>query len=170
MATSTVLSSGQTNRDAAPRVLNQGAASGGILRVAMGSGFVTTGDVSPSTYNFCPVPSNAVISSLRLFFEGTGGTTTAAHFGVWSTTQDGGGVVDNDFFATAVSLASAVNGTEIAYEAAVSGTSAFNGAEKRLWERLGLSNDPGCFYDIKAILKNTSDNSGTLGVICNYSI
>lgn len=169
MATITKQSSALANRDASPRVLNNPGSSGGVMRVGMGSGFVTTGDNSPSTYAFCEVPSNAYISSLRLMWDGTGGTTTACHVGVWSVTADGGGAVSNAFFATAQTLSAALISTEVVHEAGVSGTSGINGMEKPLWQQLGLAADPGCHYDIKAILANTADNSGTLGAVVYYS-
>ena len=168
MATVSRLSGPLTNRDASPRVLNDGNVDGGYVRESAGFCFVTTGDNSPSTYKFCQVPSSARISSLKTFWEGTGGTTTAAHFGLWSTTAAGGGVVDIDFFGSAVSMAAAINGTELVHEAAVSGTSAVNGMEKALWEQLGLTNDPNVMYDVGAILANTADNSGSLGMLVRY--
>lgn len=170
MATVSKLSLALTNRDATPRVLNGAYLEGGMVRECAGQAFVTTGDNSPSTYKFCSVPSNARVSSIKIFWEGTGGTTTAAHFGVWSVTQQGGGAINNALFATAVSMSAAIVGTDVVHEAAVSGTSAVNGMEKRLWEVLGLASDPGTHYDIGAILANTADNSGSLGALVRYSI
>lgn len=169
MATVSRLSAQQTNRDASPRILNNGGGAGGYARAAGGGCNIATGDNSPSKYNFFQLPSNAVLSSLRVFWNGTGGTTTAFHLGLYSTTEQGGGVIDEDLFATAINLASAVNGTDIVCEAGVSGTTSGLVLEKPLWERLGLSADPQTFYDVKAVLSAVADNAGQLGIGAIFS-
>lgn len=168
MATVTKQSLALTNRDAIPRVLNGAFLEGANVRQFVGVCSVTTGDQSPSTYAFGEVPSNALVSSIKMFFDGTGGTTTAIHVGIFSTTAQGGGAISNALFATSVSLASAFTATELVHEAAVAGTSGLSGMEKRLWEVAGLASDPNTTYDIKAILSVIADNGGNLGAVIQY--
>jgi hypothetical protein len=48
------------------------------------------------------------------------------------------------------------------------GTSAAN-SEKRVWELLGLSSDPGKMYDIVLKLSGAADGSGNVFVECFYT-
>lgn len=170
MATVTKKSLAITNRDAAPRVLNGSYIDGGEVRECAGFCSVTITDVSPSKYLFGQVPSNARISSIRASWDGSGGTTTAFHLGVQSTTANGGGSVSEALFATTVSLASAFTASEIAHEAGVAGLSGYSGCEKRLWEVLGLAADPNTMYDVAAIMSGAADNAGNLAIKIRYVV
>lgn len=170
MATVTKKSLAITNRDAAPRVLNGSYIDGGEVRECAGFCSVTITDVSPSKYVFAQIPSNARVTSIRAFWDGSGGTTTAIHIGVQSTTQAGGGSVSESLFATTVSLASAFTASELVHEAAVAGTSGISGSEKRLWEVLGLANDPNVMYDLVALMSGAADNAGNLGIKVRYVV
>lgn len=147
MARSDLKSGSITNRDATPKVKNNAITEGGILREY--SGVLTPGssDNTHSTYRFCQIPSNCRVSQILLFCDDVG-TSAAMHFGLYRTTDDGGAIVDVDLFATSVSLATALNGTDITHEANVAGTSGLGGLDKPLWQVLGLSADPGIMYDV----------------------
>lgn len=119
---------------------------------------VTNGDSIGSKYILASVPSSACGSSLTKLSDAI--TSAAADFGLYRTTQDGGAVVDADFFGSAVSLASAdTTGTNILHESGVVDISKF---DQPLWQILGLTADPGLMYDVVATLTAAATATGTL--------
>ena len=165
MAIVTVKSGPITNRDATPSVKNNPAIDGGVVRGACATVEVTTGDSSTSKYILCQLPSNARVKSLKIFSDDLG-TATAADFGLYRNSADGGSVVDADFFKAAQSLnAGALNGTEIANAATPTNA---DDVEKMVWQQLGLSSDPCVVYDVVATLTADSDTGGTLSIDLMY--
>lgn len=149
-----------TNRDAIPAVLNT-ASNGPVNRAFSSVGLVTavaTTDVSTDVYRIMEVPTNCRVSSVRLWCAALAGSS-AADVGVYRNTRDGGAVVDADFFASAQSLASAVNGTEISNE---SGVYTLAKREQPLWQAVGLSADPGGTFDICFTLTATVNTGGAV--------
>lgn len=156
-----------TNRDATPRVVNNAPAAGGMLRGFTGTLETVSGDDIASVYRFGQVPSNAIMMSLRVYSDDVG-TTTIADFGLYQTTDNGGAVVDADFFASAVSLKDgALNGTDILHESAVFDP---DDVEKPLWSALGLSSDPCIMYDVAATLTAAADAAATVSLKGSYAI
>lgn len=154
-----------TNRDAVPSVKNNSQVDGGVLQSAIATIETVNGDSIGSTYDMVQVPSNAVIKQVLLYSDDIG-TTTIADFGIYQTTENGGAVVDADFFASAVSLKDgALNGTDITHESAVFG---LEDAEKPLWQALGLTSDPCRMYDIVATLTAAADAAGTITLKVSY--
>lgn len=167
MAVVTVKSAAITNRDATPRVANNSIVEAGILRESIGSVVVTTGNTSTSQYRFCQIPSNARISQVFLQSDDMG-TATVADFGLYDTTDNGGAVVDADFFGSAVSLKDgALNHSAIEHESAVIDVPE---AEQMIWQLLGLSADPKKFYDVVATLTADSDAGGDMALKVQYVI
>jgi hypothetical protein len=148
------------NRDAIPSVLNN--ASNGPVNRAFSSvglvGAVLTVDVIGNVYRMMEVPTNCRVSSVRLWCTALGGST-AADVGVYRNTRDGGAVVDADLFASAQSLVSAVNGTEISNESTVYTLAR---REQPLWQAAGLASDPGGTFDICCTLTAAVTASGTV--------
>lgn len=170
MSVVTVKSGAITNRDATPRVKNNPILDGGMLRESVGKVEITTGDTSTSTYILCQIPSNCRVSQILLYSDDCG-SNTLADFGIYQTTENGGAVVDQDLFASSVSLKDgALNGSDITHEAAQSGTSDIDGVEKFLWQELGLTSDPKRMYDVVATLVVTADVGGTLMVKVRYVV
>lgn len=166
MAVVTVKSTQITNRDATPRVLNNGRTTGGMVRHARGAAPITNGDSIASKYIMCSIPSRAVPISARISSPDIG-TTTAADLGLYRTTADGGAVVDADFFKAAVVL----NAGAIAKSEQVNGNLAtLANAEKAIWELLGLTSDPGVDYDVVLTLTAAADATGTPMVEIDYTI
>jgi hypothetical protein len=64
--------------------------------VAVATAAITSGDDIASTYRMFRVPSNAVMTDLKIYSPDIG-TTTIADIGLYAA--DGGAVVDADFFA-----------------------------------------------------------------------
>lgn len=168
MAVVIVKSTGITNRDASPRVIDNPGAWQGSMRGFAGQVTVTSGDSIGSTYILGKVPSNAVLHSLRLTSDDMG-TTTTAKFGVYDTTANGGAAVSAALFAaTKVLNAGALVSVDILHDAL--GSNPVTNAEKRLWEILGLSVDPVKDYDIVATLDGACDGTGNMALKCTYAI
>lgn len=169
MATANVLSTIITNRDAVPRVLNNSSIDGGIAKRSVAVVEMVTTQDAGSTYRLFRVPSAARIESIVAFWDDMG-TAGAIDVGVYQTTENGGAVVDADFFASAVVLTTAnTSGTNVTHEAGT--TYDIDDAEKPLWSALGLSTDPMRDYDIVATSTTApADQGGTLTVKLAYVV
>ena len=166
MAVVALKSSLVTNADAVPAVLNNPRVDGGFERAKVATIAITSGDNTASTYRMFRLPSNAVVTDLRIYSPDIG-TTTIADIGLYRTAKDGGAVQDADFFASALSLKDgALNGVDVLHEAAVF-TIANSG--KELWDALGLTSDPSVFYDVALTLTADADATGTVKLIGRYT-
>ena len=166
MAVVAVKSTLITNADATPAVLNSPRVDGGFERIEVATAAITSGDSIASTYRMFRVPSNAVMTDLRIYSPDIG-TTTISDIGLYRTAKDGGAVQDADFFASALSLKDgALNGTDVLHEAAVF---TIDNSGKELWEALGLTSDPAVFYDVAFTLTAAADATGTVKLIGRYT-
>ena len=166
MAVVAVKSTLVTNADALPAVLNNPRVDGGFERIEVATVAITSGDDIASTYRMFRVPSNAVMTDLRIYSPDIG-TTTISDIGLYRTAKDGGAVQDADFFASALSLKDgALNGADVLHEAAVF-TIANSG--KELWDALGLTSDPSVFYDVAFTLTAAADATATVKLIGRYT-
>jgi len=153
-----------TNADATPVVFNSPRVDGGFERIEVSTIAITNGDNTASTYRMFRLPSNAVVTDLRIYSPDIG-TTTIADIGLYAA--DGGAVVDADFFASALSLKDgALNGTDVLHESAVFSIA---NSGKELWDALGLTSDPGVFYDVALTLTADADATGTVKLIGRYA-
>lgn len=170
MATVSVSSTQITNRDSSPRVRSNSRISRGPILCSMGVCATTAADDIGSKYKLCSVPSNARIAQVLLSCTSLG-TAGAANIGIWRTTDDGGAVVDADFFGSAVVLTSALSNSDITTEAngASSAHSKAN-MEKPLWEALGLSADPKIDYDVVAQLSAATVDAGAIALQVMYQL
>lgn len=167
MAVVTTKSTQITNRDAIPRVLSNGRVDGGRVQHARGVCAIANGDSVASKFIFCTIPSNAVPVSVRISAPDIG-TTTAGDVGLYRTTDDGGAVVDADFFASAQALnAGPYLKTELLYE---SGVVTHANGEKALWELLGLTSDPNREYDVVLTLTGAADGAGSVVLEVDYTL
>jgi len=149
MATVHLKSVAITNATATPRVLNNANLDGGVLRAA--SGFVTgtAADSVGSTYRYCRVPSCARIQSV-VYASAAAGATGQVDIGIYQTAENGGAVVDADFFASALDPGGgAIAPTDVTHE---SGQYALTESNMPLWQALGLTSDPCRDYDVAATL------------------
>lgn len=148
-----------TNRDAVPRVPVDARIQGGMERHARGVIAFANGDSIASIARMFSIPSNAIPISVRVSCPDIG-TTLAVDIGLYRTTQDGGAVVDADFFGSAVSLSGgALNKSDITFE---SGVITLANAEKPIWQLLGLASDPGVNYDVCLTATAASDAAGSV--------
>lgn len=162
MAVVALKSTAVTNATTTPRVQNPvGVENGQVVRV-QGFAVIANGDSVGSTYRIGKIRSADYVDQIRVYAPDIG-TTTAGDLGLYDllTASNGGSVVDVDFFASALSLnAGALNGSDITFEAAAAGGLITNG-EKRVWEALGLTSDPGKEYDVTLTLTGAADAAGT---------
>lgn len=152
-----------TNRDATPNVLNKAFLARGRVHRAQAIVTSVNGDSIASVYRFVSIKSNDLVSRVELINASCGAACTA-DFGLYRNTVDGGAVVDADFFATAVDLNTAhLAPLDITLEAAAGPSTAAN-REKRVWEALGLTTDPGVEYDVCATLTAAAAAAGAICV------
>jgi hypothetical protein len=153
-----------TNADEVPAVLNNPRVDGGFERAKIATVAVTNGDSIASTYRLFRVPSNAVMTDLRVYCPAI--TTAATNIGVYRTEKDGSAVVDADLFTSAQALTSALNGVDVLHESAVFSLA---NSGKELWDALGLTSDPSVFYDVTMTLTAAAGATGTVKVIGRYT-
>lgn len=164
MAVVAVKSTLITNADATPVVLNSPRVDGAFEHVKVATAAITDTDSIASTYRMFRVPSNAVMTDLRIYSPDIG-TTTISDIGLYAA--DGGAVVDADFFASALSLKDgALNGVDVLHESAVFSIA---NSGKELWDALGLTSDPSVFYDVTFTLTAAADATGTVKLIGRYT-
>jgi hypothetical protein len=161
MAVVTLKSTAITNADATPVDLSAAYLTNGRVREAVGTVEITSGDSIGSTYRLARVWSGWRISEL-LESHDDNGTTATADLGLYDIASAGGAVVDADFFASAIVLnGGAVNAANITFE---SGVFNIDDIEKRIWEGLGLTEDPKKWYDLTLTLTAASDGTGTFSL------
>lgn len=173
MAVDHVKSTPITNSDATPVVLNtNGEGAAGSLQNVTGSAVAVASSSADSTYRFVRVPSTAKIKQIRATSQAQG--AGSFDFGVYYPTTGKTGkadlaanAIDQDFFATAVDFSSAVQPTDITNE---SGTYTADKWNLPLWAAVGLTSDPGGYFDIVGTVKTTAVTTGTgiMGLDVDY--
>ncbi len=170
-----------TNQNASPRVAPT-AGSGGSAKLESVEDYVVVpaSAAADSVFRVVRVPSNCIMKHLYLDSEAQ--TAGAVDVGVYyanSKNDVAGGsghdvgtgaagaqvaadAIDQDFFASAVVLTSAVQKTDIINE---SGTNTAILRQQPLWQAIGLLTDPGGKFDICATVKTTDVTTG-LGLLC----
>lgn len=170
MAVVTPKSSAITNADATPRVLNARIVDEGSLRESVATLEGANGDSIASIFRMVRVKSSDRVSRVLLSCDAIS-TSGAADVGIYRTADDGGAVVDVDFFASAVVLTSALVHSDITHEADAADAGAGYGladVEKPLWQALGLTTDPAVEYDIALTLTAALGGAGTLALKVQY--
>lgn len=176
MAVSHLKSPSITDLDATPAVA-QTAGEGGPGYVRNVSGYVTTvaADSIDTTYRFVRVPSNAVVKKVRL--SSAAQAAGAVDVGVYYPTIGKTGLpdlaanaIDQDFFASAVSVAAASAWTDVTNEAAGANASyLISEINIPLWQAAGLTTDPGGFFDIVATVTTAiTTGAALIGLDVDY--
>jgi len=152
-----------TNLDATPILRANPWVHGGNAKLFAGTIEAVNGDSIGSTYRFFRVGSWMRPVQLTLFCDAI--TAAAADLGLYRTASDGGAVVSQALFASAVSLATAsTTGNNIRFE-----QDDIANVEKRIWELLGLSSDPNLEYDVALTLTAAATAGGTLSLHASFS-
>ena len=154
-----------TNFVAVPQVKNSSQQLHGAKRIAQGTIALAAGDLSASdTVMLAPIPTNATISSIKLFNDDLdSGTTMTTDVGLYDTAI---AAVDDDAYASAITdLRGAVTtGTEVAFEA----KHKHNGTESLA--RSGQSSDPGGYYYVALTFDAAGDTAGDLSFVIEYTV
>lgn len=164
MAVVSTKSSQITNRDALPRVISNGFLTKAAKKQARGVVTAVSGDSIASKYYFCSIPSNALVSAVLVSCPDIG-TTGAMDLGLYKSPDDGGAVVDADFFKAALSVS---GGALAKSDQTYGNVITIANAEKRIWEHLGLTSDPGLMYDVVGTLTAAQDAGGAILVEVDY--
>jgi hypothetical protein len=155
-----------TNFVAVPQVLNSASQLHGVKRVATGTIALAAGDLSANdTVMLAPIPSNASITSIKLFNDDLdSGTTNTADVGLYTTAV---AVVDADAYASAITdLRGAVKtGTEVAFEARD-----INKMGQKVWQDAGLTSDPALTYFVGISFPAAGDQGGDLSFVIEYVV
>ena len=155
-----------TNFVAIPQVLNSAQQLHGVKRVAQGTIALAAGDLSATdTVMLAPIPSNASITSIKLFNDDLDSSTViTADVGLYKQDLS---VVDADAYASAITdLRAAVKtGTEVAFEARD-----INKMGQKVWQDAGLSSDPGLTYFVGISFPAAGDTAGDLSFVIEYTV
>lgn len=175
--TSALKSTAITNLDASP-IVPTTAGEGAVNYLKEVTAFISTvsADNAGSTYRLVRVPSNAKIK--QILFEAAAMTGGKFNLSVYysDSTTDGTqkanqGVIvpttGDQFFASDIDAASAVVITDVTNE---SGNYPITLRNKSLWDALGLTSDPGGFFDIVAVCHTTAVTTGAaMGISVRYT-
>lgn len=175
MAVENLKATSITALDTVP-VTTQTAGSGGAGPLMECGDFVTTSASASatSTYKLARVPSNAKIKQVLFESEAQGAGATDISVYYSSSTADGtapavqGIIVPSTgagFFATAIALTTAV-----AQSLQTNESTSYNLSKRNqpLWQALGLTSDPGGFFDIVAVLSNAVTGNARMGLRVQY--
>lgn len=153
---------------ATPTITNNPPFAPGMLRCAVGSVAAAADDSATSIGRVLRLPSNACVSQVLI---SCADATTAGivDIGIYQTAENGGAVVDADFFASLFALTNGpYSNTDVTFE---SGEYTFAEADTPLWQALGLTADPIRDYDIAYTITTTFNGGPTrIRLVVNYTV
>lgn len=176
MAVENLKATAITNLDATPVVIpTVGEGAPGFLRTIDGYVTISASASAASTYKLVRLPSNAKVKSVYAESEAQGAGKINLSVYYSDSTVDGTqpalqGIIvpttGDQFFASDIDLTSAVS-TDATNE---SGNYTLAKRQLPLWSALGLTTDPGGFFDIVAVVHTTAVTTGTgkTGIRVNY--
>ena len=155
-----------TNFVAVPQVKNSSQQLHGVKRIAQGTIALAAGDLSAGdTVMLTPVPTNASISSIKLFNDDLdSGSTNTTDVGLYSTAI---AAVDDDAYAAAsqVLRTASTTGNEMAFLARN-----INKCGQKVWQDDGQSSDPGGYYYVALTFDAAGDTAGDLSFVIEYTV
>ena len=164
MAVEHVFSTPITNETSVPAVANStGQGAAGELREVSATATFLASSSQNSTYRYVRVPTNAKVKSVKFASEAQAAGTV--DIGVYYPTIGktakadlAANAIEQNYFADAIAVTSASALTEMLGDAG----SGWNPSEINtpLWQALGLSSDPGGFFDIVGTI-DTAVTTGT---------
>lgn len=174
MAVETLKSASLTVRDATPPGRNS-QGEGGKASARQVNDFVTIPASASigSTFRICRLPADVKVKEIIL--ESDAQAAGAMDVGLYysasvndspQAANKAGAVIDADFFASAVSLAAASK-ADITNE---SGTYTLALRNTELWSAVGLSSDPGGFFDVVGTVTTAvTTGTGKTGLSITYT-
>ncbi len=174
MAIVNTISTELTNLAATPIVVNDIHDNGGRVRIKSATVAVASGDDDDSTFRFFRVRSGHKIISLQCRCDLITAMTDV-DCGLY--TINGGAAVDSDLYSDNNTLAVAtpalphINATapflELRWGDAV--TANINDVNNKVWEDLGLSEDPGLEYDVVLLANTVGSANGDIALTMLYT-
>jgi len=168
MAVVNNLSTALTNTYAARPKLNPSQIDVGRARQSVGVAVKAAADSNNSVYRICKVHSSWRVSSIRVSNSAiTGGTSYA--IGLYTEYVDGQTPIEvvtgsKSLLAAVVDMSTA---RTVPTEVLTMPTSG-KGVEQALWERLGLTSDPGAEYDVALTATTAGSTVGEIGVMASF--
>jgi hypothetical protein len=178
MSVEALKSTSITNLDANPVIANTAGKGAGAPQIVQ-TEYVTVSAAASatSTYRMIRVASTVKLKELILESEamGAGAVNLSVYYS--DSTTDGTAVANqglivpttgNQFFASDINLASAQNNVQVMNE---SGNNGLANRNLPFWQALGLTADPGGFFDIVAVVHTTDITTGNakLGLRLTYT-
>ena len=155
-----------TNFVAVPQVLSSAQQLHGVKRVAAGTIALAVADLGANdTVMLAPIPSNASITSIKIFNDDLdSGTTNTADVGIYKQDLS---VVDADAYASAITTLRSANttGVEVAFEARD-----INKCGQKVWQDAGLSSDSGLTYFVGLSFPAAGDTAGDVSFVIEYTV
>lgn len=161
-----------TSLEATPVARVNSNVQGGTLREAVAKITTNSDDSIGSIYRMVRVPSTARVSQVIGMADIGSAGAGIANVGLYQTTENGGAVVDADFFASAWDFSNAdVGFIDLTHEAAANESFLVNEIEDRIWEILGLDEDPNIEYDVALTLTEAvTTGAAVVGLKVRYVI
>lgn len=153
-----------SNRAATPRVANDPWTNAQLKTTGPAQLEVSTAEDATDILSFVEVKSNAVVHGV-LVSSDAAITTGAMDVGIYQTADNGGAVVDADFFASALAVGGGLTKSDATHESGVYG---IEDRDKPLWEALGLTEDPQISYVIAGTITTDMGAAGTIVVEALY--
>ena len=155
-----------TNFVTVPQVLNSAQQLHGVKRVATGTIALAVADLGANdTVMLAPIPSNASITSIKIFNDDLDSSTTnTADVGIYKQDLS---VVDADAYASAITTLRSANttGVEVAFEARD-----INKCGQKVWQDAGLSSDSGLTYFVGLSFPGAGDTAGDVSFVIEYTV
>ncbi len=168
MAVENLKSTPITNADATPVLANTaGHGAPAVVHTTNGFVAVSASASTTSTYRLVRLKSNVILKAVVFQSEAQGAGKFNLSMYYSDSTTDGtqpslqGLIVPttgDQFIAADIDCASAVSPTN---ETNQSGNYTIDKQDKQLWDALGLTSDPGGFFDIVAVVHTTAVTTGT---------
>ncbi len=164
-----------TDLDATPRVASDSYEHGGNLQAYVGSITPATDDSANSIGRLVRVPSTIRVTKLTLSaadFTSAGVANIGVYYAVGHAASPLGGVIDADYFASLLDFAASTgmgvtDGTSVINE---STTNTLTKQTQPLWQALGLSADPGGWFDIAYTITTAFDGGQQILCRCEGAI
>lgn len=147
-----------SNRAATPRVANEPWTNAKVKTTGPGQLEVSTAEDAGDILTFFEIQSNAVVNGVFVSSDAAI-TSGAMDVGIYQTADNGGAVVDADFFASALAVGSGLTKQDVTHESGVYG---IEDRDKPLWEALGLTEDPQISYVVAGTVTTDMGAAGTI--------
>lgn len=148
------------NYEAIPVVMNDAALLSGVIRIAQGNVALATTDTgNADIVMLAPIPSQAVVTSIKVGSDGLGGSCTY-DIGIYT---EKAAIKDIDIYATSVADGAAI--AELRYEALGLETTG-----QKLHITAGDDVDPGGFYYIAATFDAAGGGAGDMAFLIEYVV